>query len=848
MLVRTFNRFITHAMTESPQDLINRIGETLVTATPHAVIVVDLDQRIRFVNAAAEEIFGYPTERMVDRPLNVLLPAADRARHQQHFRRFANSESTARWMGDRSPIRGRRADGTSFPAEAAVAQLNLDGPEESLFVAILTDRTESVRMEQRLQQFVDVLEQTPDLVGMADPEGRVTYLNAAGRRLLGLDEADRPDRLPDLRVADAHPAWAAQKVMEEGFPAARQNRVWRAQTAVRGAQGEDVPVDQVIIGHADASGEVRSLSTIARDMREQRRLEDELRGLAQALEQSADMVWITDADGLIEYANPAFEAATGYSREEVIGHDPGTILGGGRRASNVRAGMRKRLLRGEVFRGIFSNRTRSGKVIYIDETISPVRDSSGAIRRFIATGRDVTEHHRMERELRRMAHFDPVTGLHNRQYFEKCLAQALAQARESNTGLAVLVIDLDHFKEINDTLGHAAGDTILRYVGRKVAAGVRQHDLVARHGGDELVVMLRDVTDHEEVKPIIERVMLQLREPVRLADNRSMQVAISIGIALYPEAGTSSAALFKAADAAMYRAKENGGNRYAFHSPDLDRSVLERWSLIRALDAARTQEELTLQYQPIVDPCSRQLRGVEALLRWHHPEHGLIGPGSFIPVAEETRQIRELGDWVLREVCRQIAAWQDSGYSVPHVAINVSTAQLDDIDFSASVCTILEETGTAPEQIVLEITEGMLMSSEANVAHNLHALRDAGVAIAIDDFGTGYCSLGYLRRFPVDFIKIDREFIRGVATDQGNRAIVEAVITFGKVFDSWVVAEGIEESAEMRALEEIGIRLVQGFLLAAPLWPDALAASWLQARPGDAGRTCHRHLLPLRPR
>lgn len=678
------------------------IAQLIIDATPHAVVAIDADQRIRLFNPGAEHAFGYSAEEVIDEPLDLLIPENLVAAHCGHVNGFAAAGGRPQWMKDRDPIQGRRRDGSHFPADASITTIEHGG--ERLFAAVLTDRSEISAMQT------------------------------------------------------------------------------------------------------------------------------EIRRLAQAVEQSADMVWITDAMGRIEYVNPAFEQVTGYVRDEAMGRTTGELLGAGERNDRFYAGLWAKLRRGESFRGVFANVASDGRRLQIDETISPVRDADGNTGYFIATGRDVTERHRLESELRRMAHHDAVTGLHNRQYFDKQLHLALREARDRDRGLALILIDLDRFKDINDALGHSAGDQALRFAARCAVASVREHDLVARHGGDELVMLVRGVASFEEVQPIAERLMLRLREPMAVEGDRSIELAASVGIALYPEAGDSGEELLRAADAAMYRAKHAGGRRYAVHSHDLDHHAAERWDLIRALDNARWNDEFSLQYQPISASDSQTLTGIEALLRWHHPEHGMVGPDEFVPLAEETRQIRELGHWVIETACRQVASWRAAGLETPPAFVNLSAVQLQDPDFRDQVMTTLAAAGLPASGLVLEITENTLLSAHHGVTRSLAELRESGVRIALDDFGTGYCSLGYLKRFPVDFIKIDREFVRGVAHDRGSRAIVESVITFGQVFNCDVIAEGIETADEATTLTGMGIGMLQGYLIGAPAWPDELARDWFIAR------------------
>ncbi len=556
-------------------DRLPALAETLVSMTPHAVILVDRQQCIRLFNPAAQQLFGFRLDEIIGEPLDVLIPEAAAAAHRLHVQEFFAARQGARWMQERAPIKGRTSGGDVFPARAAIARLTIAGTDYC--AAILEDLTGIRERERELRRLAEVIEGTPDFVGTADREGNVTYHNSAARQMLDLEQDP-----PDYNLSRSHPAWAARKVLEEGIPQAIAEGSWRGQTAVLGASGEEIPMDQVLIAHRNESGSVDRFSTIARDLRPWLAMQSAMHRQAQALEQAGDMVWITDANGVIVYVNPAFEQVTGYSRKEAEGRKTGCLLGSGRHSRAFYRQLWSKLQRGLTFRTVFVNRTRDGRLIHVDETIAPVHGQYGSIEGFVATGRDVTERMQLESQLRQLAYRDPLTQLPNRAHLWERLAQAIRHAERTGRGLAVLFLDLDHFKDINDAIGHPAGDAVLREVAARVSGALRRSDSIGRHGGDELLIVLEEIHEIGTIERVAEKVLAQIRKPLTLGD-KVFDVRASVGIARYPEAGACSDALITAADAAMYRAKAAGGDRFAFHTAALDERIQERWFLINAL-------------------------------------------------------------------------------------------------------------------------------------------------------------------------------------------------------------------------------------------------------------------------
>ncbi|MDP3280745.1 MAG: EAL domain-containing protein [Nitrosomonas sp.] len=426
------------------------------------------------------------------------------------------------------------------------------------------------------------------------------------------------------------------------------------------------------------------------------------------------------------------------------------------------------------------------------------------------------EHRQAEQRIVKMATHDVLTGLPNRLLLQDRIAQAMAHDRRRHEQAAVLFIDLDHFKIINDSLGHEVGDLLLQEVAARLATTVRSEDTVARQGGDEFIVLLPNITSAQDAEAVAKKILNGLIQPFHIHE-KELHIGASIGIALFPENGKSVDTLMKSSDIAMYHAKESGRNNYQFFAPEMNKIVAEKHNLSTYLRHALERNELLLYFQPVVDIPGKKPASLEVLLRWQHPQQGLISPDKFIPLAEETGMIVPIGEWVLRQSCLQIRAWQEQGYDVPKLAINLSVRQLRQKTLIADIIRILNETGVEASCLALEITESMLVENVEAMIQTLNQLSALGLEISIDDFGIGYSSLSYLKRYPIDTLKIDKSFVRDIATDPDDAAIIEAIIAMACRLKIKVIAEGVETEEQFTFLARQGCRLFQGFYFSQPL-------------------------------
>ncbi len=539
------------------------------------------------------------------------------------------------------------------------------------------------------------------------------------------------------------------------------------------------------------------------------------RKLSLALEQTADAVMITDSEGVIEYTNPAFTAMTGIPAGEALGNKPSIVKSGKHDVTFYRT-MWSVLLADQPFRDILINRKKNGELYYEEKTITPLKGADGEITHYISTGKDITERMQTQERLHYLAYHDVLTGLPNRQLFMERLEHALASARGTGRQLAVLCLDVDCFKIINDTLGHEFGDRVLKALAELLSAQTGPGDTVARLSGDEYAVLLENIAHDTEVPHKVGAILHTLSQALRI-DDRELYTTTCIGIALAPADGGDAHTLLRHADTAMYRAKEQGRHCFQFYSADLSATAFKRLDLETNLRRAVEREEFYLCFQPQVDLRSGRVIGAEALLRWRHPERGPVNPMEFITTLEDTGLIVAVGEWVLRQACQQATAWRGRDGAPLRLSVNVSGRQFQQPSLAASLQAILAEKNLPAHALELEVTESVLMQNDPVTERSLQELQALGIRLAIDDFGTGYSSLGYLKRFPVDTLKIDRSFIRDVTKDKDDEAIIAAVIAMARALELNVVAEGIETSAQLHFLQRQGCDVGQGFLFSQPV-------------------------------
>lgn len=570
----------------------------------------------------------------------------------------------------------------------------------------------------------------------------------------------------------------------------------------------------------DEEGNAIGILGIFWDVTEQRSADEKRRQAAAVFESTAEGMMIVEAEGHLAAVNKAFTSITGYAQDEVLGRAP-RFLYAGPEDEGLFQSIWPQVVESGQWQGEVTARRKDGELFPQWLTVSAVRDERGALTHYVMVFTDITVLKRSQAQLDHLAHHDPLTDLPNRVLFNMRLNHALSVARRSGRRVGLLFLDLDRFKNVNDTLGHPVGDVLLQQVAHRFKERMHEVDTIARTGGDEFVVIAEEVVMPSDVAQIAQK-LLSVFEDLFHVGTSDIHLGASIGISLFPEDGTEVETLLKNADIAMYRAKERGRNNYQFYTAELAVNAMERFRMEAALRHALERAELVLYYQPKVELAEGKVVGAEALLRWRHPELGLVAPDRFISVAEDNGLILPIGEWVLRSACDQMQSWLAQGVPLRQVAVNLSAVQVLRGDVVGAVQRALRDSGLPAQHLELEITESVLMEHAEETIQVLDDLRALGVTIAVDDFGTGYSSLSYLKRFPIDALKIDQAFVRDIPADSNDAAIIRAVIALGHSLQLRVIAEGVETAEQHAFLIEEGCDTAQGFLFGRPV-----PAAWL---------------------
>ncbi len=571
----------------------------------------------------------------------------------------------------------------------------------------------------------------------------------------------------------------------------------------------------------DVSGVPKYFIFIIEDITERKNSEDNLRLAATVFEGSAEAIIITDAEANVLKVNSAFTSMTGYQDHEIVGQNP-RLLNSGTHGVEFYRNMWSVLSDTGQWQGEIWNRRKNGDIFPAWLTLCSVRNSSGQLTNYVGISRDITLRKEAEERINYQASHDSLTGLPNRSLFHDRLAHALVHASREKHQLAILFLDLDRFKIINDTLGHAVGDFLLQSVVKRLTSRTRETDTLARWGGDEFIVLLERIKENQEAAITARRLLDLLAEPF-CVQGQEVFITGSIGISLFPKDGEDVQTLLRNADIAMYRVKDLGKNDYKFYTASMNANALEQMKVESELRHALARDEFVLHYQPRIDVVTGKIVGAEALIRWNSARRGLLWPRDFIPQAEENGCIVPIGEWVLRTACLQCREWQAVTEQPFKMSVNISTHQFKKDDITAVVARILKETGLAPDLLELEITEAVMMENMDKAINTLHALSELGVKVSIDDFGTGYSSLGYLKRFPIGALKIDQSFVRHIPANPDDTAIAMSIISLGKTLKLKVVAEGVETVDQLSVLRNYRCDEAQGYLFSHPMEANLLS-------------------------
>ncbi len=535
-------------------------------------------------------------------------------------------------------------------------------------------------------------------------------------------------------------------------------------------------------------------------------------------ETSSEAMLITDDNARIIDVNPAFCNITGYKRDEVLGKNP-KILSSGLQDSHFYKRMWEQINRHHYWQGQLWNKRKNNEIFPVWQTINQVI-SENHVKHYISVFSDISKFKDAEKKLWNMAHYDSLTGLANRNLLEKKLRKEICQTTQNERFSAVLFLDLDDFKRINDSLGHKLGDQFLIQVAKRLKQIFRSDDTIARIGGDEFIVLLTNMAENkdaatQQVTLILQKLMDTLRQPFNI-DQHQIHIFCSIGVSLFSDNSKTFEQILKEADTAMYEAKNKGKNNYSFFYSELQNAADKRLQLEKEMYQALTENQFEVFYQ-LQFAIPEKIIGCEALIRWRHPEKGLVSPADFIPIAEQTGLIIDIGEFVLKTACRQLTQWRQSGHDIPHLAINISAKQFCEKNFVEKVKAIITETQVTPENIILEITESLIFNDIQSSVEKMHQLRTLGLRFSIDDFGTGYSSLSYLSQLPIDQLKIDRSFILNLEKSHSDLIIIDTIIAMAKHLHLDIIAEGVENERQLHYLENAGCHHFQGFYFCRPL-------------------------------
>ena len=813
-----------------------RINAAVFEASSESILVTDHEANILSVNAAFTRMTGYLEQEVLGCNPRILSSGhQDRAFYAALWDQL---KQTGRWRGE---LVNRRKDGSLFDAQLAISTSHDEQGSLRHYVAVISDISEKkqarLARDEVLNRFKKIASRVPGVLYQfrLRPDGKASfpYVSEAISALYR-------DRLNSADVQeDAGPVFAM--IHPDDLPAvtasiqqsAQQLTPWEHEYRIR----LDADTDTESWMHASAMPEREPDGSVLwhgfiSDVTQRKRAEEKLTLAASVFGTAREGIMITDIKGAIIDVNQAFSLITGYSHDEVIGRNPRFLRSGRQEKAFYEAMWRDLQDKGHWYGDVWNCR-KNGDLYAEMLTISTVFDDHGQPQHYVAIFSDVTEAKQHAQQLHHVAHFDALTNLPNRVLLADRLTQSMLQCQRRGLKLAVLFLDLDGFKAINDSFGHDAGDHLLAVLANRMKLTLREGDTLARLGGDEFVAVLVDVANDAELLPMLNRLLAAIAEPIVYNEAR-LQVTASLGVTFYPqESDIDADQLQRQADQAMYQAKLLGKNRFHIFDTEHDRSVRGHNESLEEIREALGSGQLTLYYQPEVNMRSGRLVGVEALIRWQHPTRGLLGPGLFLPVIENHALAIEVGEWVIHTALDQVQAWQAQGLDLP-VSVNVGARQLQQRDFLARLQTILAQHPTVLSgQLELEVLETTALEDISGVTHVIEQCRLMGVLFALDDFGTGYSSLNYLKRLPVARIKIDQSFVRDMLDDADDLAILQGVIGLAHAFKREVVAEGVETLAHGRALLQLGCELAQGYGIAKPM-PGSELLQWSQRWQADA--------------
>ncbi|MEW8028260.1 MAG: EAL domain-containing protein [Candidatus Thiodiazotropha sp.] len=780
---------------------------SLLEQIDDAIYIIKSDSgRIIEVNAKACNMLGYRRDELCNKMAWEISNAIENEsswRRMQANLKIQGSLTTSTFY--------RRMDGGLVPVEVNSKYLRHDETDYSLAVA--RDLTNVKRQEEKLLLLREALEATPNAIAITDINASILWANPAFKQLTGYQH----DEISGVTIDEiVVPELQDERILSEFWQAINLKKTWRGEISNVRKDGTRYQAAYTLTPVIDDLEEITHYITVIEDITERHKQITRLRLYATLFENTHEGVMVTDGDGYIRMVNQAFTKLTGYTESETLGMRP-NILKSGKHELTFYKKLWGELLTSGYWQGEIWNRRKNGEIYPELLSISSVFDDQEKLKYYVGVFSDISQLKQTEAELEYLAHHDPLTRLANRRLLMSQLEYGLKAAHRNRGRVALLVMDLDRFKDINDSYGHLIGDELLQLVAGRLNHRLRESDLVTRLGGDEFAVLMEGIDHPEDAAMLASDIIQTLNEPCQLREGLELQVGTSIGISLFPEHGVSAETLLQHADSALYQAKKEGRGRFCYFSEDLTQAARQRIEIHNNLRHALAEDRLRVYYQPQIEFESGNIVGAEALLRWRDPEIGNISPELFIPVAEETGLISRIGEWVLREVCAQGKKWLEQGRPPLSLAVNLSVHQLRQGDFAEKVGYIVEETGYLTGQLSFEVTESAIMERETDALEVLNQLRRMGLHLSIDDFGTGYSSLAHLQRMPLDELKIDKTFIDEIPHKREDMEITSTIIAMAKNLGLIVLAEGVETDAQFQFLKQQGCDFFQGYLISPPL-------------------------------
>jgi diguanylate cyclase (GGDEF)-like protein/PAS domain S-box-containing protein len=785
--------------------------KSLFELVPDAILVVDAGGDISTVNSQAEQLFGYASQELIGQPVEILLPEQLRDLHQFHRSSFSIAPSRRTMGRSASRYTALRKDGSEFLVDISLSPLE---QQPGSVIAAVRDVTERKRLETKMMVFGSALESMSSGTLITDPnqpDNPIIYANPAFEHITGYKQDEIIGRNCRFLQGDD----TKQVALDEVRAAIKEERGCRVVLRNYRKDGSMFCNELILSPVHDAEGKLTHYIGIQNDVTKQEEAEAELQLAASVFDNAAEGIIISDTKHRIIRVNRAFTDITGYSAKEITGKTP-RVLRSHLHDAPFYEQMASTLKYEGQWGGEIWNRRKNGEVFPIWQNISPIKNDKGEITQYISIFSDISEQKISEKRIQYLHHYDVLTSLPNRALFKERCGNAINRARSENRKVALLVLDLDQFKHINDSFGHPAGDRLLQLVATRLEKLVREGDTLARLGGDEFAILAESIRHSQDAFNISHKLLDSFVEPVRISD-REYRLTASVGVSLFPDDGEDVTVLIRNADTAMGKAKEQGRNNVQFYTQELTESALQRVTLGNELQRALEQDELALFYQPQYSLKTGKMVGAEALIRWQHPKQGMIPPDQFIPLAEDNGLIIPMGEWVLRKACQQMRAWLDMGRSMERISVNVSGQQVQRGELVSCVERVLRETGLEPSHLELELTESFIMQQTDKVIDTLNGLNQLGVIMSIDDFGTGYSSLSYLKQLPVHKLKIDRSFVRDIPGNANDEVITRSVLALGQSLQLKVIAEGVETKEQQAFLRELNCDEVQGYLYSRPV-------------------------------